>query len=349
MKQTLNKNESGLASIVIAILIVIILSSMVFGFSQIINREQRQSLDKQLSSQAFYAAESAINDATKAISEQNFIVDKTDCAPYPSGGGPAALSGNSNKLTGDGNVKYTCLLIDQKPSTLEYKSVRTDHAVAFPVAAADGSAISSVSFSWRSTEKGYDQFRGSSDRAFSTSGSWNSTGLLRVDIVSVGAGNFDRTNLENGAKTFYLYPNAGGDGVTPTTIPYGSESGAIVNGACGPASSGDAAKCNVQITGLPGVKSYVRLISVYNPVSVSIKATNSAGVPVNDLKDAQTDVDATGMAGDVVRRINVRIPRQSTDLPDFAIASMDSLCKKFLVRPDRVYDNSSVPECSINR
>lgn len=349
MNQPLHKNQSGLASIVIAILIVIILSSMVFGFSQIITREQRQSLDNQLSSQAFYAAESAVNDATKAIAEQDFVMDKTECPPYPSGAGPASLSGNANKLTGDGNVQYTCLLIDQKPSTLEYKSIRTDHAVSFPVAAADGSPVSSVSFGWRSTEKGYDQFRSPSDRFFSTAGSWNSTGILRVDIVPVGAGTFDRANLETVAKSFFLYPNGGGDGVTPTTIPYGSESGAIVNGSCGPTGSGDAAKCNVRITGLPGIKSYVRLISIYNPVTVSVEAANSAGVKINDLKDAQIDVDATGKAADVVRRINVRIPRQSSDMPDFAIASMDSLCKKFLIRPDAVFNDSSVTECNINR
>lgn len=344
MSNNMHKNQKGMASLVIAILIIIILSTLVTGFLQIIRREGRRSLDRQLSSQAFYAAESAVNDATKAINDQNFQGNKTTCAPFPAGGGPAALSGNSNKLTADGSVSYTCLLIDQQPGSVVFKSIRTDHATSFPVQAGDGSPITSVTLTWRDTASGYDNFRPAAAKDFTTDSNWNSTGILRVDVVP--ADNLDRDSLITGMRSYFLYPNTH-SGARPGVVSYSTQSGEIVNGQC--AGVGDAANCSVIINGLSGNYSYVRVIALYRPVSLTVTAASGA-TPVTDLKNAQTQVDATGKAADVIRRIQVRLPRQDVDLPDYTLSSMDSLCKKFLVLPDGVFsDGGSDASCNISQ
>lgn len=70
---------------------------------------------------------------------------------------------------------------------------------------------------------------------------------------------------------------------------------------------------------------------MYNPVNVTISGTSGGG-PVN-IKGAQVLVDATGKAADIKRRIQVRVPNQDIDLPDYVLASMDTLCKKFVLLP----------------
>ena len=329
MPKNINKNESGLASIVIAVLIIIIISTLVLGFLQIIRREQRKSLDRQLSSQAFYAAESGVNDAAKAISQQNYSADKTACAPLSSG--PAAITGaSSNILSATNNVRYTCLLINQKPGSLTYKSIKTDRSTSFPIVASDGAAITGVTLNWRDTTAGFASFRGPVDNKFTPKAVWGSVGILRVDIVPTG--NLNHNSLLAGGRTYYLYPNAG-SGVAGTVDMNAEPSGAIVNGQCNA-----AAGCAVKIVNVPGGTYYVRVLSMYKPVSLIVTATDATNAAKN-LVGAQTLVDATGKAADVARRIQVTIPRENSDLPDYVVATMDSLCKKFLALPSGVVND----------
>src|SRR5262245_1378660 len=120
----LAKNQKGMVSILVTMVIMIVVSLIVLGFAKIIRREERQSLDRQLSTQAFYAAESGINDAVKKISDDiknNVTVPtKTSCDPdnhYTT----------SNQLDGT-TITYSCLLIDPTPNTLEYSSINTTSA-----------------------------------------------------------------------------------------------------------------------------------------------------------------------------------------------------------------------------
>src|SRR5262245_28445627 len=54
-------NQSGMAAIIVTLIIMIVLSLITLGFARIVNREQRQVADRQLNTQAFYAAESGVS------------------------------------------------------------------------------------------------------------------------------------------------------------------------------------------------------------------------------------------------------------------------------------------------
>ena len=110
-------------------------------------------------------------------------------------------------------------------------------------------------------------------------------------------------------------------------------SGAIVNGQCTTVDG-----CSVKIVNITGGRYFIRVLAMYKPVSLTVKATDAADA-VKNLVGAQTLVDATGKAADVARRIQVAIPRENSDLPDYAVASMDTLCKKFLALPKGVIDD----------
>ena len=339
MRKQLHKNEDGLASIVIAVLIIIIVSTLVLGFLQIIRREQRKSLDRQLSSQAFYAAESGVNAASKAISEQNFTGNKDTCALRSFD--PPAITTGTNILSTDGSVRYTCLLINQKPGSLTYKSIDTNHSTSFPVVASDGVRITSINFNWQDTTAGYASFRSSSDTKFSPLGSWNSVGLLRLDIVPTGT--LSHSALLGAGRTYYLYPNTN-SGIGPGSVDMNADqSGAIVNGHCTAAGG-----CNVTVTNVPGGTYFVRVLSYYKPVALEVTAKDATNASKNFV-EAQTLVDVTGAAADVSRRIQVTIPRQNYDISDYAIASMETLCKKFVALPPpfSVTDEIGDPACKV--
>ena len=59
--------ERGVVSIMVSIVLMAVMTLIVLGFSEIARRDQRQTLDRQLSNQAFYAAEIGVNDAQQAI------------------------------------------------------------------------------------------------------------------------------------------------------------------------------------------------------------------------------------------------------------------------------------------
>jgi Tfp pilus assembly protein PilX len=84
-KKIIQNNQDGMASILITILMMIVVSLVVLGFSQVTRTEQRESLNRQLSMQAFYAAESGINDAYSVISSDistnTAIPSQTSCNP----------------------------------------------------------------------------------------------------------------------------------------------------------------------------------------------------------------------------------------------------------------------------
>jgi Tfp pilus assembly protein PilX len=63
----LRKDQEGMVSIIVTMIIMVLLGLIVLGFAQLSRREQRQSLDRQLAVQAQYAAESGINQAADYV------------------------------------------------------------------------------------------------------------------------------------------------------------------------------------------------------------------------------------------------------------------------------------------
>src|SRR5688572_21036006 len=120
---TTRLKEKGLVSITVTMILMIVLSLIVLGFAQVARRNQRQALDQQLSTQAFYAAESAINDVrnlVKAAGAGASVPAKTAC---PSGGGGGFYNSLNSTVNGSIGASYTCLLVNPAPSSLIYGSI----------------------------------------------------------------------------------------------------------------------------------------------------------------------------------------------------------------------------------
>ncbi len=97
--------------------------------------------------------------------------------------------------------------------------------------------------------------------------------------------------------------------------------------------------CSVTITGLSQSSYLFNLRSIYSSTSVYVTGIDSSGTPLN-MADAQTMVDATGRAQDVLKRIQVRIPTQGEYYyPGFGAATTGDLCKQIQVWPGNGSDS----------
>lgn len=324
----LKKEQKGIASIYITLFLIVIISLIVIGFARITRREQRQSADRQLSTQAFYAAETGISDAIKVI-EANKTNSNSKPACDNTGASQTFLDAN---LTGEitstagGTVAYTCLLVNPLPASLIYDNINTDNATTIHIKA-QSSSISQIKFNWQATGGGTSFGSCPSSTSFPASwpGSGCDAGVLRVDLVPVAGGSLSYTGLRDATYTAYFYPQTSGTNTTAYNL---GESGKVVLGNCG----GDG--CTAIINGLSAGEYYVRARSIYKPNKLTVTAQNSGDLNTDlTLTDGQLVIDATGKAGDILRRISVRYnPNNSLGLgvPSFAIASRDSICKRLV-------------------
>lgn len=337
------KNQRGLVSIMVTVIIMIILSLIVVGFSRLTRREQRQALDRQLSTQAYYAAETGINDAVEKINSGSVDMSidyNSDCNQFM-----AAQSLDPLIDGAGGNVSYTCLFVDPTPPSLEYVNVDVNESKIVPISDKNDGPIDSITISWEAKDGG-SNVSGcvvtGSDTPFPKYNEWNTparvceAGIMRVDLVPTPGGGINRNDLINKARTFFLYPRDGGSTSGSFGEGYGNQ-GEIKTTNC----NGTGPRlCSFKVTGLGPIKGYtLRLKSIYMSSSVTITA-EGGGVPLQ-LKGAQALVDATGKAVDVLRRVQVRVPISNIGgtFPEFAVQTVDTLCKKFSVAPGSYTDH----------
>lgn len=332
----IRQQESGLVSIIVAITLITIISLITTSFALLARRESRQALDRQLSTQAFYAAESGINDAIEKIKDGPIDIQTCD---------------RTNELTGNPDLgngsSYTCVLVDESPTSLDFSPISADDGKTVRLQASEN--IDSIKISWQDANGGTD-FATNSSHLLPQAGSPNNfseqVGLLRASIIPITS-SISRENLVNNSQTLFLYPK--GDTTKDQVGTYGYQTGLtsqgnFVDGRCH--RDNTPRHCNVVINGFAAQGQstrtiYLRLKGIYRSANVSVQAFNAAGNPL-PLSDGQAVIDATGKANDVLRRVQVRVPVQTQFVsPDFALESADSICKLISYTPVATFDNCS--------
>ena len=338
-------NEQGIVSIVVTMIIMIVLSLIVTGFAQLARREQREALDRQLSTQANYAAESGIN-ALKAALPFISTDSRTDCSNPDNVSVGAGAPSNPFKDSDLGNnASYTCVLFNKKPKSLIYQDVNSDDAIVAPLSLKSSAgvpiALNNLTISWKA-KNGSTTIKESNLGVFPVATSWNnSIGILRLDLIPIpDSGVITTQDLDNNQKTksFLLQPQKiNGE----TTKSYSAiTSGGVIGVKCNEtANSG----CVLTITDLTLNNYYLRMRSIYNTSSVTLNGNTVAGggETTSGFSGAQIEIDSTGKATDVLRRIKVRIEDPSSSLgsissltfPEYVFSSSESLCKQLSLAP----------------
>jgi Tfp pilus assembly protein PilX len=328
----LKDQQQGIASIYITLFLIIIISLIVVGFAQVTRREQKQSADRQFSTQAFYAAETGINDAIKVIeANKSSTNSKPKC--NNDGASQTFISANlTGQISSSGDsVSYTCLLVNPVPTSLIYDNVNTDNATTVRVKS-QSSNINQIKFVWLDTDGGggFGSCPSSANFPASWPGSGCDAGVLRVDLVPVSGG-LGYSSLNTNNFNTYFYPRNGGAAGSVGYSTAEASKGQIIASGC------NNGMCEAVITGLNQGEYYARVRSIYKSNKLTVTAQNSSNLSADlTLTDGQLVIDATGKAGDVLRRVSVRYnPNTNIGLgvPSFALVSRDSICKRLVTIP----------------
>jgi hypothetical protein len=330
LKQTKN-NEQGLVAIIVTLIIMLILSLIVTGFAQLARREQREALDRQLASQALYAAESGINFAEDLIAGG-------DLDPYDD------CSGLKDELSaiGNENERPTCILIDHGLPELKYENVQTTSSEVVPIEE-EGDDLGSLTISWQNTDGDNNPTGigcGPLGNVFSDVSDWgDKVGVLRVDLVPVDTLSLD--DMRDNMFTAFLVPSSCDNAVVALGDAQGpTNQGLKVAANCGSGSS--KRECAVQINGFanPTGKYYLRMKAIYNVADVVICPSDGYGCdPNKSLIGAQAEIDVTAKAADVLKRVQVRVgtdpfAKGSETKPEYTLDSAETICKLLEVTPD---------------
>lgn len=349
----LTENQSGQASFIVTMIIMVVITLIILGFSQLATNTSRQSLDNALSTAAYYAAESGVNAAYTRIQQDeqagNPIESQTGSCTYTNQG-TDIYSSNQNLNTTPG-VAYTCLLVNPTPPTLEFKPLYVGASQVVPVFGQDAitnvhESVNTINISWQADGlNSYSYSNCPGVGTFPAESLWPSSascsaGVLQIDIVPA-EGWVNPTQLQAASRTIYLYPNSSTAAPSATAISNGS----IIAGNCQTSASGGyeydcTAILNMSTMPAPyntmvGQGYYLHVTPIYENADLSLSADNASGNQVN-LYNAQALIDSTGKANYVLKRIQERVsinPVESNDVPSYAIQSAGGICKQMSVMP----------------
>lgn len=332
-------DQQGLVSIMITMVMMVVISLIVFGFFRVSQRNQREALDRQLSTQAFYAAETGVNDvAALFYSPTPPVVDAgsdTNCKQF--------INKYSLQTQLSTNVAYTCVLVDNHPPQLHFSSGSVQSGTVTPLNVDDN--LTSLSFTWEGDDSGSSDPAtcGDSGNQLPPASSWNCAyAIVRVDLVQMNA--FGAAALVDNATTLFLLPNTTSDqNVTLNSFTDASKKSLISHAACDKNSR--QCKVTVSFNGAASSKNYyARLTYLYkNAKNIVISGTTTSGTA--HFSGAVAQIDVTGKAIDELRRIQVQIPldrEASNSLPLNAVQSTSSICKRFTILPGTSADPATL-------
>jgi Tfp pilus assembly protein PilX len=339
----LNKSQDGVVSLLVTMVLMIVISLIALGFAQIARRNQGAQLDQQLSTQAFYAAESGVNDAAQIVSAQLQAgvvspsqMGRTTCTDAGTNNIYSSLNTNSALGAAADNIAYTCVLVDPTPPTLETDIGTTSKII--PVSAS--SNISDIKLMWSTNKSTTTPANGCPHSVtLPTATAWGScgVGVLRVDLVPTDGGSpADAATLAKETMTFFVVPMAPGSAGATNAVTYTGANASTGNthNIVGVICQNTTANCTVKVdtSSVSHQNYYLRVSSEYEDSLLQITADNASGTAL-PLSGSQVIIDSTGKAQDVVRRIQVYVPigLMSNQLSDYAIESTDSVCKRFAV------------------
>lgn len=321
--------QEGFVSLIVAALIMVILSLITIGFTKAMQREQRQTLDRVLSRQAIYAAESGINDVYTALKNNPSLpAEKTNCdvenniGIYPN---PAV---NKGVMSDGGTVAYTCVLYDKTPTELNFE-IGTDDTKVTLLKTESGNNFASMKLSWAQAD-GNNNISSLPDCSVANqfpSSRNNATPLIRLDLTDISV--LQRDNLINNTDYLYLAPCQSGSSGT-SVINFSATKGQVVNVPC---EESLLLPCVVTINSLASNSYSARIRSIYDSAKLVITANDSSNNVV-EFKQSQTSIDVTAKSFDVVRRLRVAVPIAEADNPPIGgFQSFDGVCKLLTVDP----------------
>lgn len=329
----MSKNR-GFASIVVSLILVLVFSLITLGFATISRREQQNALNKQLATQAEYAAESWINSKLKSGSLA--AINTCEEASYDAAN----------------NVKVTCGLITpnltRTPVTLTGSTAVSKIVDYTTPTTPPQSAPTKFTIKWNSSNAAKKNPLTSMFNPFNDS-TYQSPSIMQISITPINE--LSRDCLINKTFNAFLYP--GGATATPNIalMPALKCPAVGVVPAPQPANKyfgrcNGSGSCAIDIwidaANRSSGKFLFRFLAPYGAQSDSTEITISgqsvdSGGAISATKDTGTVIlDVTAKAQDVVKRVQVAVPVTvvtsgvgGSNAPSYLIQA-DSACKRLI-------------------
>lgn len=336
-------NQRGVASIVIVVVLITVITLIVLGFAAVVRREQRQALDQQLSAQARFAAESAINEVIARFrSDPASIVNQPNCQPTPT---------NTFTAANTDEIKTTCVRVLTSPGRLDFDEVSPDNSTLVWLDPGT-QTLDRIVITWQQSRTTSGSCWSRAYNQLPTDIPAAEIGLLRFDLAHAGpnGSTFSRDSLRMSQLGGLLFPRSTGATASlawtpPAVWPGGTPPQPVVFGACDtdpatPASTPDTYNAYA-IIDVPNNNSryMLRLRGVYRSSAVRVMGFTPA--PDNSLvmfQGVQISIEATSRVGDIVQRVQVRVPANTppdTLMPDEALhVGGSGVCKAIQTDPN---------------
>lgn len=356
------RNQRGMVSITVTIVFIMVISLVVLGFSQVSRRNSREALDRHLSSQAFYAAETGVNDVMNEIAKRveagKKITSQTECT-----GEYTRAEGKVDEKNG---VSYTCLLVNAVLDNQKYSNV-AEGAIIIPLDSVSGD-LDNNTYTWQpvvSPASGATLSKCPDIGNNPKLSTWSNNcpyAMLRIEIMPILPEVLNSTDVaRQKSMTLFVYPRSG-DPNNPSTKTYSEVIGTNDRRAY---ASCNETQCSFKIDGMQFEKAYAKVRTIYQgtpQLQVLAKGVTISEIDNTSLRDeeetgfenGQVLIDVTGKAQDVLRRIQVRMSVKGgsartnyAGFSDYAIQSADSVCKLYEVSPTvNINRASSIAGCA---
>jgi len=303
-------DQSGSAAILFTMFIIVIVSLIAIGFGFLVRTDQRATLDKTLSNQAQYAAESAINKISLGLTASPSTIPATNATC--NGGIPSQTPGGFPS-----GVSITCLTWSNTPDYLMQGNLDTNPWVT-PIQPTSA-VINSFVITWQPSV--------ATDSATYASPITNlQLAAAHIPVLKIVVGD----STMSGASVAYLIPS------NVQTGDMSGLSGNFIYASC----SGSPLTCTATISKFPGApinagsSGYVSINALGSPAdNVIVKGFSGASGNGNQANfvGSQVIIDATARAQDVTKRLQASVSLvPSSWRPSFALSG-NVLCKNFEV------------------
>ena len=372
---TRHGHERGATAIFVVMFASLLFLVITVGFTRIMVQEQGRATDNELSQSAYDAALAGVEDGKRVMSLCDANPASAACVNITSNqcdtvqatlsiGTPEEVL-LKTEVSGDQSETfdqaYTCVKISPNtPSVEGTLALHTPDIVHLKSA----TNFTKVRLSWFSTVdvngRTLDYGSGAiGDVSLSGLNSWAAGSTARPPLVkamfipdAIGAIH----DIDD--KTVYIYP-AKETAIAPSDTAFSLDnrrSGTALEVVYAPVcaetlSSRQQYSCSI-VLAIPSATSsaYLYLASMYGKTDYQVSLLDDAGAVVQ-FNGVQPQVDSTGRAGDIFRRVAARVERKSTDAsslyPRATVDITNNFCKTFAVgtTPDIFINSVSGSSC----
>lgn len=361
------RSESGVVSILTVIFFMIFVSILTIGFIKIVNDDQIQATDSDLSASALTAAQSGVEDGKRLLlfcrTQATTPQLRTACDNALSGTQCDSVTGQASLMTaldidldanGDGIVsanpeylqRYTCMNIQTVTDSIEGIQVEKGTSEIIPLLPASPT-FNEITFSWHATATDRDGPVNAANlrtgQLLPAENQWNGApAAVGLQLVAYRKTGIDLSTFQQDTRSLFLLP---GRDAAPSlqTINLNAfdvrdadpNSATEMRPQLARCTSGTTSEyaCTMTLRDLPYNPAvynyYLRVSSLYAPTYIKVGLSLN-GNPIQ-IDGIQPMIDVTGRANDVFRRVQTRVQFDSSVfLPQFALETGD-ICKNMFV------------------